>query len=70
MLFDLGFFINTILSCLFFFFLVIDSHLLVPAAIAKIFNPYAELLIPRKEAKAELEIHSVTAKAITVKSSN
>ena len=60
MLFNLGFADNTILSCFFFFFLIIDSYFLIPAAIAQISNPIAELLIhigiPRNEAKAEIEI--------------
>ena len=45
MLFNLDFAINTILSCFFFFFLIIDLHFLVPGAIAQIFNPIAELVI-------------------------
>ena len=40
---------------------------LFPAAIAQIFNPIAELVIPigmsSKEAKAEIEIHPVIAEA-------
>ena len=53
---------NTILSC--FFLLIIDSHFLVAAVIAKIFNPMAEVVvpigIPSKESKAEIEIHLLT----------
>ena len=49
------------------FFLIINFYFLIPAAIAQIFNPIAELVIPigipSKEAKAEIEIHSVTTKA-------
>ena len=60
MLFNLVFGKNTILSCFFFFFLVIDLYFLITAAIAQIFNPIAELVIsigiPSKEAKAEIEI--------------
>ena len=41
--------------------------LLIPEAIAQIFNPVAELVIaiviPRKEANAEIEIHPVIAEA-------
>ena len=63
MLFNLDLAKNTILS--FFFFLIFDLYLLIPAAIAQIFNPIAELVIsigtPSKEAKAEIEIHTVTA---------
>ena len=34
---------KTILSCFFFFFVVIDLYLLIPAGIAQIFNPIAGL---------------------------
>ena len=65
MLFDLDFANNTILSC--FFFLIIDSYFLIPAAISQIFNPIAELIfpigIPSNEAKAEIEIHPVIVEA-------
>ena len=65
--FNLDFANNTILSCLFFFFLIIDIHFLIPAVIAQIFNPVAELIISvwilSKEAKAEIEIHPVLAEA-------
>ena len=58
---------NTISSGFFFFFLIIDLYVLIPAAIAQIFNPIAELVIstglPSKEAKAEIEIHPVTVEA-------
>ena len=50
---------NTILPCLFFFFLIIDLHFLITTVIAKYFNPTEEHLIPRgittEEAKAEIE---------------
>ena len=63
MLFNLDFANNTILSCFFFFFLIIDLYFLIPAAIAQFFNPIAELVIPIgipiKEAKVEIEIHPV-----------
>ena len=65
MLFDLDFANNTILSC--FFFLIIDSYFLIPAAISQIFNPIAELIfpigIPSNKAKAEIEIHPVIVEA-------
>ena len=58
---------NTISSGFFSFFLIIDLYVLIPAAIAQIFNPIAELVIPigmsSKEAKAEIEIHPVIAEA-------
>ena len=61
MLFNLDFANNTTLSCFFIFFLVIDLYYLITTAIAQIFNPIAELIIPKgipsKEAKAELEIY-------------
>ena len=46
MLFNLDFASNTILSCFVFVSLIIDLYFSIPAAIAKIFNPTAELLIP------------------------
>ena len=67
MLFNLVFDSNTILSCLFIFFLVIDLYVLVHAVCAQIFNSNAELKmgtkLPTKEAKAEMEAYSVTADA-------
>ena len=67
MLFNLDFANNTILSCFFFFFLIIDLYLLISPAITQIFNPIAELVspigIPSKEAKAEIEIYSVIVEA-------
>ena len=58
---------DTTLSCLFFFFLIIDLYFLIPAVIAQIFNPVAGLVIPIgisiKEAKAETETHLVIAEA-------
>ena len=63
MLFTLDFANNTILSCFFFFFLIIDLYFLIPAVIAQIFNSIAELMIPigipTKEPKAEIETHPV-----------
>ena len=49
----------------FLFFFIMDLYILIPAVIAQIFNPIEELVIPlgipSKEAKAEIEIHPVTA---------
>ena len=51
-----------------FFFLIFDLQFLIPAVIAQISNPNVELVIligiPTKEAKAEIEMHLVTAEAI------
>ena len=48
---------------LLFFFLIIDLYFLIPAVIAQIFNPIAELVIsiriPSKEVKVEIKIHPV-----------
>ena len=65
--FNLVFANNTILSCLFFFFLIIDLYILLAAVIAQIFNPTPELVIligiPTKEAKVEIETYPVTIEA-------
>ena len=62
-LFDLLFANNTILSCFFFFFLIIDLYLLIPAAIGQMFNPTKELVIsigiPTKEVKPGIGTHPV-----------
>ena len=62
--FNLDFANDTILSCFFFFFLIIDLCLLIPVVITQIYNPIAELIIPigipTKKAKAEIEMHPVT----------
>ena len=67
MLLNLDFVDNALLSCFFFFFLIIDLYFLIPAAIAQIFNPVAELVIPieipMKEAKAEIKIHPLIVEA-------
>ena len=68
MLFNLDFANYTLLSCfMLLFFLIIDLYVLIPAAIAQIFNRIAELInligIPSKEVKAETEIHPVIVKA-------
>ena len=63
MLFNLSFASNTILSCFFFFFSVIELCSLFPASIAELFYPIAEpatcIRIPRKETKAAIEMHPV-----------
>ena len=65
MLFNLDFTNNTILLCLFFF--IIDLYFLITAIVAQTFNTITKLAIPigipTKEAKAEIEIHPVTAEA-------
>ena len=52
---------------LFLLFLFIDLHFLITGATAKNFNPFPELVIPIgipiKEAKSEIEIHSVIVEA-------
>ena len=67
MLFNLDFANNTIISCFFFFLSVIDLYFLNAAAIAQIFNPIAELVIPieipTKEVKAEMKTHSIILEA-------
>ena len=63
MLFSLDFSDNTILSCFFLFFIIINLYFLIPIVITQIFNPIVELAIPigipTKEAKAEMETHPV-----------
>ena len=67
MLFNLGFANNTILSCFFFFFLIIDSYILILEVVAQICNPIAEFVIPigipSKEAITEIKIHPVIEEA-------
>ena len=57
-LFNLDFANDNILS--YFFFLIIDLYLSIPAIIANIFDSITELVIPlgipTKEAKAEMEM--------------
>ena len=52
-----------------FFFLIIDLYFLIPAVIAQIFNPIAELVIPIeiaiKDAKGKNEIYPVILEAKT-----
>ena len=63
MLFHLDFANNTIWPYFFLFFLIIDLYLLIPVAIAQIFGPIAQIVIPigipSKEAKTEIEIHPI-----------
>ena len=67
LLFNLDFANNTILSCFFFLFLIIELYFLIPAVIAQIFNTIAELVIPigipGKDAKEENELHAVNVEA-------
>ena len=67
MLFNLDFAKNTILSCFFVFFLIIDINFLIPAAIVQMFTLIVELVISigilSKEAKAETEIHRIIVDA-------
>ena len=57
--FNLDFAKYNILSCFFFFSLVIGLYFLIPAVVTQIFNLIAEYAIPigipTKEAKAEME---------------
>ena len=46
MLLNLGLANNTILSCFFFFFLIIDLYVFISGIIAQIFNPIGEVVIP------------------------
>ena len=63
MLFNLDFANNTILSCFFLFFLIIDLYFLIPAVITQTLNPFAEPVIPigiqTKEAKEKMESQTV-----------
>ena len=67
MLFNLDFANNTILSCFFLIFLIIDLYFFNSCFIAQIFNPIAELVIPTgmptKEEKGEMETHPVIVEA-------
>ena len=76
MLFKLDFVNNTILLCLFFFFLIIElfyRYFLIAGVVVQIFNLTAKLAIPieipTKEAKAEIEIHPIIAAPKKKKSS-
>ena len=69
MLFNLDFADNTILSYFFFFSLIIYLYFLIPAVFAQVFNPIAQVVLPKglpsipsKKVKAEIEIHPGTTK--------
>ena len=66
MLFNLYFVNNTILSCFFLFFFIIDLHFLIHAIITKNFYPIVEFAITRgitsKEANVEMETDTVIIK--------
>ena len=61
MLFNSDFANKNILSCFFFFFLIIGLYFLIPAVVTQIFNPIEEFVIPigipTKDAKEEMESH-------------
>ena len=61
---NLAFPSNTISSCVFLFYLIIDLNFLVPSVIAQTFNPYVEPAIPTgtptNEANAETETQPLT----------
>ena len=65
--FYLAFTRNSISSCSFLFFLMIDLYFLIPAVIGQIFIVAGEFAIstriPTKEAKIKFEIHPVTVEA-------
>ena len=67
MLFNLDVANNTVLYFFFFLLLISVFYFWIPAVIAQIFNPIAQLVIPiglpAKEAKAEIEIHPVIIEA-------
>ena len=60
MVFDLSFPNNTIFSCFFFFFTIIDLYLLISTVISQFVIPTAELVIPAgtqtNEANVEIEM--------------
>ena len=64
--FNLSFRINTILSCIFFFF-IINLYFIILAVIEQILIQTAELVIPTgkasNEAKGKIEMHPVTIEA-------
>ena len=73
MLFNLDFANYNVLACFFFYFLINDLYVLIPAVIKQTLNPIAELVIPigipTKEAKAEMETLPVTVEVKVSKSS-
>ena len=66
MVFNSFFANNTILSCFFYFFLIIDLYFLTPVVITQMFNPTAELAIHigirNNKVKAEAETQLVILK--------
>ena len=46
-LFNLVFAKNSISSCFFLYFLIIDLYFLIPVVIVQVFNPTTELVIPK-----------------------
>ena len=54
-----------------FFFLIIDLYFLIPAWMGQIFNPTAELVIPKrmppKETKADIKTQPVKTEAKIIK---
>ena len=52
---------NIILSCFFYFFLIIDLYFLIPEVIAYISNSVSKILFPI-EIMIEIEIHPVNKK--------
>ena len=63
-IFNLVFANNTILSCFFLLFMIIDLYFLIAAVNTQMFNPTSKLAIPiaisANEAKAEIETQPVT----------
>ena len=52
---------NIIFSCFFFFFLITESYFLIPAVIAQVFIPTAELVITTGAATNEVNAEIVDA---------
>ena len=71
MVFNLVFANNTILSCFFFFILIIDLHFLIPAVTAQIVELTAEPTIPTEtttnEANVETKTRALTTETKTRK---
>ena len=71
--FNLVFANNTILSCFFFFFLMIELYILISAVIAQTFDSTAELAMPTKtpisEANTEVETQLLKAESKIIKCS-
>ena len=64
-IFNLDFACNTILLCLFFFFLIIDLYFFISASIAQIYCRTRESYrnTKKKEEEVDIEIHPVTVEA-------